>query len=145
MSRIEAFGGSRQRDPRIRDREHLGKVARLPCVACWVRGGMVVKPVHVAHIRCGYPEAEGWRPVGMAEKPHDWRSAPLCVRCHLDGAQAQHRANERLWWESLGVYPPAFCQALRDAFAAGESGDKIIREASRGKFRACTSPPGGDS
>lgn len=145
MSRIKAHGGVRQRDPRIRDKAHLGRVARLPCLSCWIRKGVFTRPVQVAHIRCGYPEAEGWRPVGMAEKPSDIRTAPLCVRCHLDGPHAQHRTGERGWWEALGVYPPAFCAALVAAFAAGQSGEREIRRARDGAFRACASGPGEDS
>lgn len=115
----------RQRDPRIRDKAHLGKVARLPCLACLIRRGARVGPVHVAHIRSQYPE-EGWREVGKAEKPHDWRTAPLCVRCHLDGPDAQHRTNEREWWAQLSVYPPALCAALVEAFAVGGNGLSVI-------------------
>lgn len=123
----------RQRDPRQRDRVHLGKVARLPCVAC-ARRGFSRRPVQVAHIRCAYLEEDGWREVGGGEKPHDWRTAPLCVRCHLDGPQAQHKSNEREWWARLGIYPPAFCAALIAAFAAGESGDRVVRQAAAGAF-----------
>lgn len=126
----------RQRDPRVRDKTHLGKVARLPCLPCLIRRGARVWPVHVAHIRCGFPEEEGWRPVGAAEKPHDFRTAPLCPNCHLYAVDGQHPAgDERGWWEQLGVYPPEFCRALVEAFAAGLSGENVIRRAADGKFR----------
>lgn len=111
----------RQREPRERDRDHLGKVARLPCISCLIRKGVANHQVQVAHIRCAYPEP-GWRHVGKAEKPHDWRTAPLCVACHLDGPHAQHRHSEVEWWADLGVYPPTLCQHLRDDFARGDRG-----------------------
>ena len=132
--RVAAFGVVRQREPRVRDKDHLGRVARLPCISCLVRRGFFVGQVQVAHIRCGYPLEPGWREVGKAEKPSDVRTAPLCVRCHLDGPQAQHKANEREWWAKLGVYPPAFCAALVAAFAAGEDGLAVIHRARRGEF-----------
>lgn len=128
MSRIASAGGSRQREPRVRDRAHLGKVARLPCVACLVRGS-VVRPVEVAHVKIGYPE-EGWRAFGHSEKAHDWRTAPLCSSCHRTGPGGQHQnagGDERSWWEQLGIFPPAFCEALVGAFSRGEDGLKVCR------------------
>lgn len=128
MSRIENGWEPRQRDPRVRNREHLGKVARLPCIAHLVRGSMV-RPVEVAHIKIGYPEA-GWRAFGHSEKAHDWRTAPLCSSCHRTGPGAQHSnagGDEREWWERLGIYPPAFCEALVAAFAAGADGVAVCR------------------
>lgn len=125
MTQVANHGALRQREPRVRDREHLARVARLPCVACLIRRGVKVWPVHVAHIRAGYPEA-GWRPTGAAEKPSDVRSAPLCPSCHLTGPDAQHGMNEREWWEELGVYPPAFCAGLRGCFDKGQTGEAAL-------------------
>lgn len=127
MSFIENHGQLRQREPRVRDKRHLGFVARLPCLCCLIRRGATVRPVQVAHIRAGYPGMPGWRDVGRSEKPHDWRTAPLCVSCHLDGPDAQHKSLERDWWQALGVYPPDFCSALVRAFAAGQDGMAVIR------------------
>jgi hypothetical protein len=42
----------------------------------------------------------------MGEKPDDWRTLPLCAQHHLTGPDAQHRTNERQWWERWGIYPP---------------------------------------
>jgi hypothetical protein len=125
VSRITPAGGIRQREPRVRDKVHLGKVAKLPCIACLVRG-VRTWPVHVAHIRCGFPDEEGWRPVGAGEKPSDFRTLPLCPACHLYGRGAQHGMSERLFWERLGIHPPALCAALVAAFACGEPGDKVL-------------------
>jgi hypothetical protein len=129
--------GVRQREPRVRDKRHLGRVARLPCIACLIRRGARVWPVHVAHIRCSYPE-EGWREVGAGEKPHDWRTAPLCPRCHLWGVDGQHPAgDERAWWAALEVYPPDFCRALVEAFSCGQSGDKALQRFADRAVEAC--------
>lgn len=130
MSRIESSGGLRQREPRVRDKAHMGRVAQLPCVACLCRRGVLVRPVHVAHIRFGIAEA-GWRSTGAAEKPSDRRCAPLCPPCHM---QDQHGGSERAFWQRLGVYPPAFCAALVEAFASGQDGRAVLREAASGRF-----------
>lgn len=133
MSRIAFTGTVRQREPRVRDKAHLGRVAALPCLAC-AMGGWLRRGVHVAHVRAQYPEP-GWREVGKSEKPSDFRTVPLCPAHHMDGPDAQHRHNERSWYETLGVYPPAFCAALVLAFEHGESGDNVVRQAAAGAFR----------
>lgn len=141
MSRVEGFGQLRQREPRVRDKAHMGKIARLPCVACLARRGQVVRGVHVAHIRCGYPEAPGWRSVGAGEKPSDTRTAPLCPSCHLYGADGQHPAgDERTWWERLGIYPPAFCAALVEAFNLGTTGLEVVHKFAAEARKACARP-----
>ncbi len=126
MSRIESPGGLRQREPRARDKGHLGRVAKLPCLACLIRRGAIVRPVHVCHIRCGFPGEPGWRSVGAAEKPSDFRTWPGCPSCHLYASDAQHGMSERVFWDRLGVYPPDFCSALVEAFAAGKSGLGVV-------------------
>lgn len=95
-------------------------IASLPCVACYLKG-RVTFGVHVAHIRAGYP-ADGWRPTGAAEKPSDWRTAPLCPSCHLYGPQAQHGGSERAFWACRGIHPPIMCAALQRARRAGKTG-----------------------
>lgn len=127
MSQIDSFGGLRQREPRVRDKVHLGKVGKLPCICCAVRG-VRTHPVERAHVKVGYPE-DGWRAFGHSEKSHDWRTLPLCARCHREGPGAQHGnrgGDERAFWERLGIHPPAVCQALVEAFARGETGFKVV-------------------
>lgn len=134
MSRVAAFGEVRQREPRVRDKRHLGLVAKLPCIACLVRRGIQMRPVHVAHCRASYPEP-GWRQVGAGEKPSDTRTTPLCPSCHLTGKAAQHGMNEAEFWRRLGIYPPEFCAALVAAFAAGQTGERVVQEfAARGRM-----------
>lgn len=110
------------RDPREHWPDYMAWIATLPCIGCFVRLGRPVLGVHVAHCRQGYLGEEGWRPVGKAEKPHDWRTTPLCPACHMYGRHSQHASNEEDWWEALHVFPPALCAALIACFRRGGSG-----------------------
>lgn len=103
-----------QRKPRVKDKTYLAFVRRQPCMKCGT-----TQRVEAAHVRAGYPE-DGWRPTGMAEKPDDARTLPLCGDCHREGPDAQHKRNEREFWSDLGIYPPDACRALRKRFEAGE-------------------------
>ena len=104
-----------QRQPRIKDPAYLNFIRRQPCCVC----GRAA-PSQAAHIRAGYPEA-GWRPTGMAEKPDDYRTLPLCPDCHVDGPKAQHRSNESAWWRSHNIYPPSLCASFRRQFEGDEA------------------------
>lgn len=109
-----------QREPRVKEPAYLQWVRRLPCVICGT-----TNRVEAAHIRSGY-SAPGWPPTGMAQKPSDFRCAPLCATCHREGPDSQHRANERAWWACHGIDPPDFCAALRAAYLAGTDGLAVI-------------------
>ncbi len=106
-----------QRAPRVHDAAYLNYIRRQPCCACGKAA-----PSQAAHIRSGYPEA-GWRSTGMAEKPDDRRTLPLCRDCHLDGPKAQHRTNERAWWQKLDIYPPALCDEYIASYEAGDAAE----------------------
>lgn len=128
MSRIAGGSDLRQREPRICDTAHLRRIRKLPCIACAVRG-VRTWPVEAAHVKVGYPEA-GWRAFGHSERSHDSRALPLCAADHRTGLAAQHGnhgGDERAYWERLGIFPPAICQALVDAFAAGQPGIEVIQ------------------
>jgi hypothetical protein len=116
-----------QRAPRLRDKVYLGWIRQLPCLACLIQGlKHRWQPTEAAHIRCGYAEA-GWRSTGMQEKPGDDRVAPLCGWHHRDGDDAQHKTNERAWWDARGVYPPDLCRDLRAAFPDVQAGEAVLR------------------
>ncbi len=104
----------RQRQPRVRDKAYLGWISELPCVACLALEGRVQHGVHVSHIRLSNPNIEGWREVGKAEKPSDFRSAPLCPRHHMDGDKhtAQHKMSEDFFWAKMGISPFALVADL---------------------------------
>lgn len=55
-------------------KNHLGRIAQLPCACCGAHG------VHVHHIREGQ---------GMAQRASDFLTIPLCPDCH-QGPQGVH-------------------------------------------------------
>lgn len=121
-----------QRQPRERDNTYLQWIRRLPCVACVKENVVQAGPTEAAHVRCGYSEA-GWSATGMQQKPHDWRTAPLCDWHHRDGPSAQHKGNERAWWANLGIFPPSLCGALKEAFEGDLDGLAVIRVFAKGR------------
>lgn len=98
---------------RVRDNPYLAYLRRQPCEACGT-----TQRIEAAHIRSGYAEA-GWSPTGMQVKPSDFRALSLCALCHREGPNAQHRGNERAFWERLGIYPPERCAEVYADFEAG--------------------------
>ena len=111
ITRPTGFG---QRQPRLKDPAYLAFIRCQACCVCGKPG-----PSHAAHVRSGYPEA-GWRSTGMAEKPDDRRTLPLCALDHIDGPAAQHRTNEREWWAARGIYPPQLAMSLGVRFNTGQ-------------------------
>jgi hypothetical protein len=98
---------SAQRRPRLRDRAHLERIARMPCAVPGCRSSRI----QVAHVRFACA-IEGAAIVGKAEKPDDWRVLPLCVFHHMEGPEAQHRMNEALFWARHGINPYSLARAL---------------------------------
>ena len=118
----------RQRDPRHVESDYKGWIAQLPCVACMTAFGKLRFGVHVAHCRITN-HASGWRPVGMAEKPHDRRCTPLCHVHHQNGDRntAQHKMAEEVFWdEKLGIDVFALVAALSDAYDRRADGVAVI-------------------
>ncbi len=103
---------------RVRDNAYLAYLRRQPCEAC----GSCVN-VQAAHVRSGYADA-GWPPTGMQVKPSDARALSLCVLCHLDGPDAQHKSNERAWWAARSIYPPTRCAEVYADFLAGRDQER---------------------
>lgn len=112
------------RDPRERDPAYMGWIAKLPCIACLVRGKHTLG-VHVAHLRMG-SEDHDKRPTGMAEKPSDRWTLPLCPPHHVNGNESQHHVGEEPFWEALNINPFDLCLKLRDAYESGTSGSTVI-------------------
>lgn len=108
----------RQRRPRQHDEAHLKFIRQLPCVVCLGPG------VDAAHVKMADYRADK-RAVGMAEKPDDVWTVPLC-RVHHD---AQHQIGEKRFWD-FGILDPIFlCLALWRVSGDVEAGDRIIRAA----------------
>ena len=72
-------GPSRQRRPRQRANQHLKWIRTLPCVICGKRGH-----IHAAHLRAASLQY-GKLAIGIAEKPDDCWTTPLCVEHHIFG------------------------------------------------------------
>lgn len=85
----------RQRQPRERDERHLDFIRSQPCCVCGEN-----TTVEAAHIRTG-SIIHGKPITGMAEKPSDKWTLPLCGLHHRE----QHATNEMLFWALHGIDP----------------------------------------
>ena len=74
---------------RIRDREHVKMVAKLPCLVC----GRIPADAH--HLRFAQSPALG-------RKVSDEFTVPLCRGHHRD---VHHCGDEAAWWERIGIDP----------------------------------------
>lgn len=130
-----------QREPRERDPAFLGWVAKLPCLACMVRGTINWR-VQVAHLRAASPEY-GKRYTGKGEKPSDRWVLPLCMPHHTGDSRRvqliQHDMGELEFWAALGIDDPFMvCMELYQAFQ--QIGDRtagiaiISKAAARGRL-----------
>lgn len=102
----------RQREPRVSDPAFLAFLRRQRCCSC-----DAPPAVQAAHLRQGAP-AYGKRETGMGEKPDDRWALPLCVVCHLDGAQALHHVGEARFLARLPFEPFARAASLYQQFCA---------------------------
>jgi hypothetical protein len=100
----------RQRDPRVEDKPFLAFLRRQRCCACGAP-----PPVQAAHIRMG-SIAHGKRPTGGGERPSDRWAVSLCVACHMDGPEAQHRIGEARFWRTQNLNPFAIAIRLYEEF-----------------------------
>jgi len=80
-----------QKVKEISSPKHEDWLRTLDCFVCG-------KPSQsmLAHIRIGW--------FTMSRKPGSDKCVPLCGECHQNSPYAQHRHNERAWWNSFG-YP----------------------------------------
>lgn len=76
------------------EREHLGRVASLGCIAC-LNLGHFDTPAEIHHITTG---------VGMGQRASNFDTLPLCPLHHRTGARkvAIH-AGKRIWEEKHGT------------------------------------------
>lgn len=72
-----------------RDRAYLNFVRSGECLACETS-----ERSQAAHVRMGHKG-------GMGQKPSDYRTLPLCHRCH----SRQHQIGEESFWAELGKNP----------------------------------------
>jgi len=118
----------RQREPRAKSQKHLAFIRSLPCIAC------ARDPCgEAAHVRHNF-EINGERQFGKAEKPHDWRTVPLCGWCHRENRNSQHHVGEVEFWTQRAINPILLASALwsnRDSFEVAR--EIVLR--SRGGLR----------
>jgi hypothetical protein len=81
---------------RIRDREHVQSVAKLPCLICGRR------PADAHHLRFAQSPALG-------RKVSDEFTVPLCRGHHRE---AHRRGDEAAWWNKAGIDPTAAARTL---------------------------------
>ena len=75
--------------------------------------------------------------IGLAEKPDDCWTTPLCGEHHLFGEEAQHQGRELDFWRRHDINPFALALALWRASGDDSTGHLIIDE-----FRRRASPAG---
>lgn len=107
------------KQPRKHDKRYLGLIAQLPSIISGKR------PVHVCHIRYGDLD-RGKRHTGMGEKPDDMWTLPLTPDEHQFGDKAQHKSNERKWWEGHGIDPISVCKKLHAVYEQGLSEQETL-------------------
>ncbi len=77
------------------------------CIATFIRSGIEVYGVHVAHLRFSSSQA-GVKNPGLQRKPHDRWVLPLSPHEH----RLQHGMGEKYYWNELGVDPHALAAGL---------------------------------
>ncbi len=110
----------RQRQPREKNDKHLAFIRTLPCLVCGDNTS-----TEAAHIRMAEPRA-GKSSTGMAEKPHDRFTVPLCGKHHRE----QHGMSEEEFWDWSLVDPIFVALALYCITGDHQAGVRII-EANR--------------
>ena len=106
-----------QRRPREKSDGHLGFVRQLACIIC---GDDTT--TEAAHIR--YSDSRVAKiNSGLAQKPHDRFTLPLCGKHHKE----QHQHKEREWWEAKGIDPIFYALALYGCSGDHQTGSEIIR------------------
>ena len=115
-------GSSKFRRPRRRSDLHLKWIRTLPCAVCGKRGN-----IHAAHLRAAFPRY-GKLSVGIAQKPDDSWTTPLCIEHHLLGEAAQHQEQELVFWKQHGIDPFVLALALWRASGDDDLAFVIISE-----------------
>lgn len=108
----------RQRMPRVHDGAHLEFIRQLPCVSCG--DDTSTEASHLRSNNLTY----GKRYTGMAEKPDDRWTLPLCSKCH----RTQHTMKEEHFWRNLRIDPFILALSLHAASGDHELAQHVIRE-----------------
>lgn len=98
---------------RVRDVLYLAWIRRQPCAA--VSLGACAGAIEAAHVRFSDASAGRVNP-GMQRKPDDAYTVPLCAAHHREGPKAQHRGDERKFWEGMSINPGDLMRDLRGRY-----------------------------
>ena len=127
MSRVKPQGGTRQKEPPGDDPKHLAFIRKLPCL---VSGEW---PVEACHVRFA-DASRGKRETGKGKRPADKWSVPLTALWHRNGPDAQHKTNERVFWETHKIDVLTVCMLLYDVTGDLDRGRDIIARARNGEY-----------
>lgn len=105
---------------RIEMPKYLDFIRQLPCIVTGRR------PVEAAHVSYAEPRL-GKLGRGKGSKETDLWTVPLCPEEH----QAQHRMEERAYWQQRGIDPCVVALALYAHFPDTERAEFIIRNTER--------------
>jgi hypothetical protein len=106
----------RQRNPRQKEDGHLKFIRGLPCLTCGDDTS-----TEAAHVRM--PDFCVAKPLtGLAIKPDDKYTVPLCGKCH----RSQHQTSERVWWLSHSIDPVKIALALYSVSGDHAAGEQIV-------------------
>lgn len=109
------------KQPRQHNEKHLAFIRTLPCVCCHND-----IETQAAHIRFSDAAANKVN-AGVAAKPDDRWTLPLCGPCHA----AQHDiGDERHFWNLAGINPLVTAEQLYAVSGNFEQGCKIVKNAS---------------
>jgi hypothetical protein len=108
----------RQINPR-----HKNAIAQLFCLATFLRWGIEVYGVHVAHLRFSNHKAGAYNP-GVGRKPDDRWTLPLSPAEH----RLQHSMGEGAYCAELGIDPHQIAAALWSASPDTEEMAKVLRD-----------------
>jgi hypothetical protein len=107
---------TRQKHPRIINRNHVSFIHKLPCIVCGTR-----RNIEAAHVKMGNPLYG--KSEGGTLRPNDSFVLPLCAAHHDE----QHSMNEGDFWNALDIDPLALALALFDSTGDEERAESIIR------------------
>ena len=108
------------------DRAHKHAVAQLFCIATYLRHGVEMRGVHVAHLRYSNASA-GARNPGLQRKPDDRWTLPLSPPEH----RMQHAMSEVAYWRELGCDPHSLATELYLVSPMVEEMERVLRSARR--------------
>lgn len=117
-----SLGMTGQKRPRIHAEKHLDFIRSLPCLITGRTDGIEACHVRYADALYGKPNP------GYAKKPDDrW-----CIPLYWEKHREQHKINERVFWDTVGIDPLRVALSLW-AYSGDYEAAGIILEANRGR------------